>query len=357
MSTERTIADVTGDNVVYRDLQPCTPHLTGLDGLRATLGLPADELPRKRDAAYARVMLELLRQAQAHRSDLPLQAVLVVGDSDNDRRLAHHLREASGLPVMAFIGADRAGQAPHLAWDGDSATATRWSLLDPWIGLVVQRVSATLHAMPWEQTALLLDIDKTLLGPRGRNDGAIDEARAEAALQEARDVLGDRLDTARFQSHYATLCEREYHSLTLDNQDYVAYLTLLLEVEALTLEDVQQGIADGSLEDFTALLARVEGHVPPVLEPLHAEICAAHSAGDPTTFKAFRRLELATTQARMADGRLMLGREVMDMAQRLVGRGALCLAASDKPAESALPSPQQESAGMLPLHRSPVQVA
>jgi hypothetical protein len=119
------------------------------------------------------------------------------------------------------------------------------------------------------------------------------------------------------------------------------------------VNDVRHGIADGSLAEFVLLLAAVDTHVPPELQALHAEIGAAHARGDPTIFKAFRYAEFATTVAWMADGRLVLCREVMQVAQRLAERGTLCMAASDKPDQSAMPSAEQAAAGMQPLHRMP----
>jgi hypothetical protein len=93
-----------------------------------------------------------------------------------------------------------------------------------------------------------------------------------------------------------------------------------------------------------------------MLAALHQQIAEAHAAGDPTPFKDFRRTEFAATVARMADGRLPLSRDVMQLAQGLVQQGALCFAASDKPVESALPTEEQAASGLLPLHRMPAHL-
>ena len=58
----------------------------------------------------------------------------------------------------------------------------------------------------------------------------------------------------------------------------------------------------------------------------------------------------------MADGRLTICGDIFELCRRLADRGALLLAASDKPAESAIPAPEQLAAGMLPLHRMPARV-
>jgi hypothetical protein len=347
-----TIADLTGDAVLYRDLQPYDASLPGLAQLREPLGLPPAALPRKRDAAYARVMSVLLEHIRARTAAPPLRMLLVVGDTTNDRLLAQHLRASSGLPVYAFIGADAPGKPSALTYEGDTATATRWSLLDEWLAQLDPG-----GEQPWAQAALLLDIDKTLLGPRGRNDQAIDDARAAAALDVARSLPDVALDEATFAHHYATLCDSDYHGLTLDNQDYTVFGALLLAGGVLSLDDLRAQRADGTPRSFGLLLEVVEGRVPSALADTYAAVRTAHEVGDPSPFKAFRRAEFAATVARMGDGRLTLCREVVAAARTLRERGVRCLAASDKPAESALPTPEQAAAGLAPLHRTPAQIA
>lgn len=353
-----TIASLTGELVVYRNLEPCDATLPGLAQLRARLGLPPHVLPRKRDADYARVIFEMLRHRQAQRSDQPLQVLLVLGDTNNDRWMAAHLRTASGLPVFAFIGDDDLAEEPGYTWEGDSATATRWALLPEWYGEVTGRCAADNGELPWEQTALLLDIDKTLLGPRGRCDDAINEARAEAVLRVAQVLFGPELDVAAFNTIYSIICRSEFHDLTLDNQDYIAYITLLLAQGILPAQEFLAGLQDGRYSTFTRLLDAAGPRIPRIslLSTLHANVAAAHAAGDPTPFKDFRRTEFAATVARMADGRLTFCREVVALARLLVAHGVLCLAASDKPAESALPTPEQAAAGLLPLHHMPARL-
>lgn len=357
MPTRLTIADLTGDLVIYRDLQPCAVDMPGLAQLRTVLGLPPDLLPRKRDIDYARVMLALLTQIQQRRSTSPLRTLLVIGDTPNDRQMAAHLRAVSGLPVFAFIGTDRNDSAPALSWDGDTASATRWALLPEWLEQLRLRGVVDDSRNAWNAAALLLDIDKTLLGPRGRADRPIDEARAEGAIQVALELFGTSFDPTGFQRLYATLCQSEYHSLTLDNQDYVVFITLLLAADVINLAALRQGMADGTLTTFAQVLAAVAKRLPPTLTALHAEVQAAHQAGDPTPFKAFRHAEFAATVARMADGRLTFCGEVVAAAQTLIAQGALCIAASDKPSEASLPTPQQAASGLLPLHHTSALVA
>jgi hypothetical protein len=353
MTDYLTMAHLVGDLVVYRNLQPYDASVPGLAELRERLGVPPNMLPRKRDADYARVVFAMLQHAQAQRGAPPLKLLLVLGDTNNDRLMAQHLRTATGLPVAAFIGAHRPTEAAGCTWEGDTATATRWTLLDEWLQAVGQRA-----AVPWNEAALLVDIDKTLLGPRGRYDHAIDEARAEAALRVAQVLFGPYLDADAFNRLYATLCQSDFHALTLDNQDYTVYTTMLLARGVFSAQEFAELINSGKLQTFGQLLDTAGARISSssMLAALHQQIAEAHAAGDPTPFKDFRRTEFAATVARMADGRLPLSRDVMQLAQGLVQQGALCFAASDKPVESALPTEEQAASGLLPLHRMPAHL-
>jgi len=349
MTHTATIHDLTGDAVLYRDLEPCDPALPRLATLRARLGLPPGPPPRKRDAAYAHIILALAHAAQAARGGPPLTALAVLGDTDNDRLLAAHLRATGPLPSFGFIGEDRPVAAEAMSWQGDTAIATRWHLIAPWAAEVARRGGNLARA------AILIDIDKTLLGPRGRSDGAIDDARAEGAVAISNALLLGRLDVPVFRRVYAELCLKPWHSFTLDNQDYVVAAALLLATGAADLDTLRAELSDGTAS-FPDFLAATAHSVRPELAQLHAELSARVAEGDPTPFKAFRRAELTATLARMADGRLTLCGDLFDLCRNLADQGALLLAASDKPAESALPAPEQLAIGMLPLHRTPAIV-
>lgn len=345
-----TIADITADRVFYRDLEPCDPTLPRLRDLAATLGIRGDQPPRKREAAYAQVALAIAQAAQAQRQGAPLQTLVVIGDTANDRLLAEFARRECGFPAYAFIGVDRPVAPAELIWEGPIATATRWALAHTWITELEAR------GIDWPTTALLIDIDKTLLGPRGRSDGAIDDARAEGALAVASDLLGDDLAVPTFRRIYADLCRLPWHGFTLDNQDYVTATALFVSVATMDLEDLRLRVEDEHPYHFAAFLDEITLDVPERLSDLHADLQRLVALGDPTPFKAFRRAEYRATLERMTDGRLTISAELLELGQRLAAQGALIMAASDKPAESALPSAEQRTAGMLPLHRAPAVV-
>lgn len=349
MTNTATISDLTGDIVLYRDLEPCDPALPRLADLRAALGMPAGPPPRKRDRAYARLIMALALAARRASGGPPLTALAVIGDTENDRMLAEHLGALGELPTYGFIGEDRPVAAEAMTWQETIATATRWHMVAPWAAALEER------GVDWAGVALLIDIDKTLLGPRGRADGAIDDARAEGALSIAH-TLYPELDVPAFRRIYVELCRKEWHLYTLDNQDYVVATALLAAVGALNLGALHAELDDIKPPSFASILEATTALTPQGLAPLHAELRARVAEGDPTPFKDFRRAELAATIERMADGRLTLCRDIFVLGQELTARGALCMAASDKPAESAIPAPAQHDAGLLPLHRMPAQL-
>ncbi|PDW04306.1 hypothetical protein [Candidatus Viridilinea mediisalina] len=349
MDYSATISDLTGDVVLYRDLEPCDAALPRLAALRAALNMPPGQPPRKRDQAYARVALAVAHAARRHAGGPPLAALAVIGDTENDRLLATHLAALGELPTYGFIGEDRPVAAEHMVWHEQIATATRWHLIHAWATILESR------GVDWARTALLIDLDKTLLGPRGRSDGAIDDARAEGALVIAHTIYPE-LDVPAFRRDYAELCRSEWHSYTLDNQDYVVATALFAAAGAIKLEHLQDAMTHGPTPTFAQQLSASASQIPAGLAPLHAELFARVAQSDPTPFKAFRRAELTATLERMADGRLTLCSDIYHLAQRLKAQGALCLAASDKPAESAIPSAEQQAIGMLPLHRMPAKI-
>ena len=56
-----------------------------------------------------------------------------------------------------------------------------------------------------EATAVVVDLDKTALGARGRNDHVIDRARVEAVRRTIKDLLGDDLSAREFRVAYDLL--------------------------------------------------------------------------------------------------------------------------------------------------------
>lgn len=346
-----TIATLTDDLVLYRSLEPCDPRLPGLNALRSQLGLGPHTLPRKRHAEYVRVVLAIIDAARKAQNLGPASSFIVIGDTENDRRFAENLRSVSGLPTLGFIAADSTEPA-SFTWQGDTAIANRWHMIDDLIAAAPQRgieIGPGLVA--------LIDIDKTLLGPRGRNDPLINGARLMGGRAIGKRLLGDALDLDRLEGVYRNLCQTSMHPFTLDNQDIVVYTSLLICSDLISLEDIALRAQQEPAATFADLLAETADQVPEALREAHVKVQAAVAEGDPTAFKDFRHEEFRYMVEIMRNDQLTLCGELLEVGQQLRAAGAICMAASDKPGEASLPSPDQAAEGLLPLHRTPAVVS
>src|SRR5690606_18382242 len=147
----------------------------------------------------------------------------------------------------------------------------------------------------------------TLLGAKGRNDQVINEARLEGMFRTMASVLGDRFDRAAFEREYAELNRSRYHFLTADNQDYLAYICLVLNGGLVSFEEILDEIKAGSMDNFEQFLRWVGSRL--LISPgagesirqIHDAVMCSVRTGDPTPFKQFRRQEFVTTVERMGN--------------------------------------------------------
>jgi hypothetical protein len=352
-----------GDRVVYRNLVPADPRLPSLDDLRPRLGLQEAPIPRKAEPAYGHVLAEVLRSAR--KLDLPgtdVRRLVYIGDTwMNDGNAFRNLCAAGEWPGWAFIGRDEIQEPPQFQVEGSLFQANRWAALEDFLGLLGEKGFGL-----DEQTAVVIDVDKTFIGARGRNDKVIDAARVEAVQGTVADLLGPDFDQQAFQQAYNELNQVVYHPFTSDNQDYLAYICLMLGAGLFELQELRAEIRSGRMPKFAGFIQQVQSRRPELaasgLEPVHDDVWRCFQGGDPTPFKAFRYNEYLSTAARFGDlpgepveqilaQRIVITYEVRQAAAALQQRGALVLAVSDKPDEASLPSEEQARAGMKPLHR------
>lgn len=361
-----SVHEFLGDLIVYRNLAPLNPRLPPLADIRPQLGLAAGITPRKSEPAYARVIVHLLRQAR--RLDAPglsLERLVYVGDTRlNDGTAFVNICRAGGWPGYAFIAAERDEPAKTEISQQDMGTlflANRWAALADFDQFCRQQ------GFPLdEQTAIIVDLDKTALGARGRNDHTIDQARVEAVRRTVGDLLGDDFDSSSFQLAYDRLNQPEFHPFTTDNQDYLAYSCLILGSGLYTLDTLLSDIRAGRLESLAQFIAEVDGRaveLPPSLRSIHSSVYRRMRQGDPTPFKAFRYNEYQATVERMgclADDtpiarllaeEIVITQEVRTAAQSWRARGALLFGLSDKPDEASIPTDDLTARGYRPIHQ------
>ena len=378
-----SLDELVGDLIVYRNLEPITRQIPGLKSARSQLGLPAPSVPRKQDKSYAQVALWILEQAQRRRS-CAVEELLFIGDTlsgdGNTFQVMRSLRSADEppldngalsadsavLPSACFIGNEKAGEPESFVANDETGMfeANRWSQLVDWIKWA-QGKGLRLD----ESTAVVLDLDKTAIGARGRNNRAIDVARLKGLYRTVGSLLGDKFNAALFAQHYEQLNRAHYHHLTGDNQDYLAYICLVLNNDGLDRADLLERIEDGAVQTFEQFVRYAEvciaggGRVSEAMRQAHEAVNMAVSLGDPTPFKQFRREEFVATLEHMnnldddvpAEERLSqeicITQEVREAVLWLKERGCLIISFSDKPDESSLPH-RTRHRGKPPVHKA-----
>jgi len=213
----------------------------------------------------------------------------------------------------------------------------------------------------------VIDIDKTALGARGRNGQVIDRARVQAVQDTVATLLGGDFDLDAFLRAYNLLNQPEFHPFTADNQDYLAYICLMLGSGLYQLEKIVEDVRAGRLASFEQFITIVDAQnaaLPVKLADIHSEIYANVRAGDPTPFKAFRRNEYLrtihcfgslsddTSLERLLDQEILITQEVRAAALAWQKQGALLFGLSDKPDEAATPTPELAAQGYQPIHRA-----
>jgi hypothetical protein len=362
-----SVHEFLGDFIVYRNLVPVDRRLPPLAEVRAEVGLAEGLVPRKSQPEYARVIVHLLRRARA--LDVPRTAVerlVYVGDTRlNDGTAFANVCRAGGWPGLAFIASETAEPARVELVEQEEGTlylANRWAALAGFDRFCQEQGFAL-----DERAAVIVDLDKTALGARGRNDRVIDAARVEAVRRTVGDLLGDDFQPAAFQAAYDLLNQPEFHPFTTDNQDYLAYVCLILGSGLYTLEPLVAEVRAGRLRDFSQFIAQVDaraGDLPADLRRIHGDILERVQQSDPTPFKAFRYNEYRATVERMgclsgdappADllkKEIVITEEVRQVALRWREQGALLFGLSDKPDEASIPSAELAAQGYRPIHQT-----
>jgi hypothetical protein len=370
------VSDFLDDCIVYRNLVPVDKRLPDLSTLGPQVGLVPGRVPRKSESDYARVILALLQQASgigdqySATGNRSLERLVFIGDTRlNDGTAFANICRAGGWPGIGFIGSETTDPAHvELVEEGNRILylSNRWSAL-----YELDQFFAKRNFVVDGQTAVIVDLDKTALGARGRNAHTIDQARVQAVQDTVADLLGDDFDQAAFRASYDRLNQVEYHPFTTDNQDYLAYICLILGTGLYELDGIETAVAQGNLTTFNQFIEQVNrqaNELPPALATIHREIYANTQAGDPTPFKAFRRTEYRTTVGRMghlADNapveqilaeEIVITREVLAVCLAWRERGALLFGLSDKPDEASLPTAELAVQGYVPIHRQPTHV-
>ena len=89
------------------------------------------------------------------------------------------------------------------------------------------------------------------------------------------------------------------------NQDYLAYICMVLNTQIISLEEVVREVESKSLDNFEQFIRWVDSRmmINPVagefLREVHEAVNGSVRIGDPTPFKRFRRQEFISTMEHM----------------------------------------------------------
>ncbi|MGB3700016.1 MAG: hypothetical protein WA997_02000 [Anaerolineales bacterium] len=359
------VSEVLGDTIIYRNLIPVDPRLPALADIWEQIGLPSMSVPRKTTPEYARVVTHILEEAQGLMNPgSQIQRVVFVGDTRlNDGTAFLNICQTGNWSGMAFIAAEQDAPQHYDLEEGKPGRlflANRWAALQDFAEYCKDQ---DFHID--DQTVVLLDLDKTTLGARGRNDQVIDQVRIKAANQTIRELLEDDYDEQVFSAAYQRLNQPEFHPFTADNQDYLVYICLILGSGLIKLEVLTDQVKSGKLATFDQFLSSIEqgaDQLPVKLQRVHGDVFSLVNQGDPTPFKEFRHHEYLATAAHM--GHLKAGtpvdevlsqeititHEVRQAALTWKEQGALMFGLSDKPDEASIPGPELAAKGYQAIH-------
>lgn len=374
-----SLHELFDDLVILRNLAPFDPRLPGLADAWQEMGLPSPRTPRKHEPEYARASVWFVNRARAlERPDAPVRELLFIGDTAMaDGNAFRSLARAGGWPGWCFIGSEKLSQPAEFVQQDDNVTlSNRWAGLADWLASA-QAAGARIDA----GTAVVIDMDKTAVAARGRNAPVMDAARIEGVERTVATSLGDAYNRDLFLTAYNTLNDPAFHPFTADNQDYLAYICLLLGAGLVGLDALMADVQAGRMNSFRQFIDWSDGELAarnPVssetpdfsvgmdgLLAIHRDVYTLTLAGDPTPFKAFRRNEYLSTAARfgslpadapverMLAEQVCITQEVREAALWLKARGCLLLTMSDKPDEATLPTAELAAQGFQPLHRLP----
>jgi hypothetical protein len=323
-------------------------------------------IPRKTTFEYARVITYLVEQAR--KLDNPgshINRIVFIGDTRlNDGTAFRNICHSGKWPGIAFIASEQKEPLDYKIDEQEAGTlflANRWEALAEF-NQFCQRREFRID----ENSAVLIDLDKTTLGARGRNDRVIDQVRLEAAAQTVGSLLGEENDPERFQTAYLRLNQTEFHAFTQDNQDYLVYICLMIGISLFDLESLVVDVKSGKVATFDEFLINIgqrKDELPVKLQSIHDDLTSRVQQGDPTPFKEFRYMEYKTTTARMGQmdastpvdellaQEITITQEVRDAALAWRDQGALLFGISDKPDEASIPNAKQESEGCKPIHQ------
>lgn len=329
------------DYIIFRELNIVKSSLPNFENISKILSL--NSLPRKKDKEYVLVLSYLI--------DLigDFNRIIYFGDTFlNDKSVVENLTSLNKYEVFGIITEGK----------GEKKKFNNILINDKWENL--REILKDLNIRFDKYTFLIVDIDKTIIGARGRNDTSIVKARFDAIKKIADEFIGN-YDEDKFFKIYQKLNERKYQSFTEDNQDIVTLLTITFYLNLYPFDkflyEFEDGIHKNKLIFFKEVLEKWNEDIK-FLEILKNCVNRMEK-NDQTPFIEFRYKEFETTINRMdflsddtpqnvlLEEEIMITREVYEILLEAKERNGYVLGLSDKPEASSFP---QKGSSLPPLH-------
>ncbi len=318
------------DYIVLRELNPIRKDLPQFKETKKALNL--NVLPRKKDVLYAKVLGYIFKSVGNFKKILYLGDTLM-SDGSVIRNFVKN-GEFKTYGIITRESGDRKMEA------GDAFIfSTRWDSLMKAIKKA-EEMGVSLD----ENTVLVVDIDKTAIGARGRNDKAIDKARMDAILQITGDIFGS-IDEEKFFKIYNRVNTKDLFRITGDNQDIISAVSILIYSGAADFNMFES--VNNAADFLETARTRVKiNRLKEITEKVYTNV----KNHNPTAFPLFRKTEFLKTIDRMdflkdesmpeklLSEEILITGEVFNAALYAKERGALVFGVSDKPALSTMPS-------------------
>jgi FMN phosphatase YigB (HAD superfamily) len=334
-----SVADLFGDRISLRDLEPRAPSMKGLGSLRGDLGWDHVYVPRKNEPQYGRVLVEIMRQLDPAG---PRQVVFIGDTLLNDGGAIRGLQAAGPQDeVWGFLCGATSGRHKEDVVLGQIYFGARWASLPAFLHHAIGE-----GLRLGSGTFVLFDLDQTVYAAKRRDDAPLHTARWEATRDYLQSIIpAYRFDPDRAEAMYREFDRDAYHPVTRDNLDYVVLLILAAAsgladpVEIRTYAESSQPTIGALAEELRRRASMRVGHeeIDRVLEAIKA-IYYNTMAGDQTPCKDFRRFECLAMAKHMADrgaDRIVLNQEVVDLVSYLSTTEVTLMAFSDRPPEAA----------------------
>ncbi|MDI6861367.1 MAG: hypothetical protein QMD25_05075 [Caldisericia bacterium] len=335
------------DYIIYRELNIVKKNLPNFLKIKDTLSL--NFLPRKKDKEYVKVLSYLIELIGE------FKRVIYIGDTFlNDKSVVENLTALNKYEVFGIITEGKGERVRH----NNIIINNRWENL--------KDIFDELEIKVDKYTIFIVDIDKTIIGAKGRNDLSITKARFDAIKEIANEIIGN-YDEKKFFEIYQKLNEKKYHSFTEDNQDIVTLLTILFYLDLYPfskfLDEFEKGIHIDKLTFLKTILKKTRKSSK-FIELLKNCILRIENY-DQTPFIEFRYKEFEKTIKRMdflndetpqdilLEEEIMITREVYEIICKAKDRDAKVLGLSDKPEASSFP---QKGVSLPPIHLKSMKI-